>query len=585
MKRQRFLFLILIIPLISACDFLKTPGEIIDSILNMSNSSSSEESLLNNSSDKSKESNISSYSNEESSEEISSDKSVYIPVEGEYDLNAYYNGYYKNFSWENGADLISKLHDLMHEPFYALAYGWDVNEKADRSLDDFEYLDVVYSEKHISKDPSTRTTSWNKEHAFCASLMTGTSTSNATQVRGRATDYHNLFASEAKANSARGNTNYGEIPSKNSDKGYINGSNKYGQVFEPGVYDKGRIARALFYMATMYSVDNELPNTNLPKLTLKDGLVIYPNNGQGYTEYAHGSLSDLLDWSRYTVDRLEYQHNEQVYNAQRNRNAFVDFPDLVEYAFGDLKDEPGELKKVLPSAEYLHINEESIANYAISSAKREYTIGEEFHYSDIKLVAVNNDFSTTPATEFTTDIADGTVLTEGTKTITIHTELNDIKYEIEVGKFYFKNAEYSHTFKSSEIKKGTDVTLDGLKLNIDWANNNATVGNVDTNGGRGVQIGNATYPTGAITINVKDKLNKISGIYFKCGVASGVQGVVKFYIDEVLLNSSTVTFISGSAYEAICEIQEKKSGNIKIVFEVNTKASYIHTLAIDYANE
>ena len=583
MKKQKLTFLILLVPLISACN-LNEFGNKINSFINGNSSSKTDNSSIK--SEEKVSSNIETISSDNlSSEETYTYSRPSVSFDGnEYDLSQYYDGYYSNFSWTNSEDLIKKLHDAMRKNFYSLPYGWDMNEAADVALDDFEYLDVIYSDRNILKDNSTRTSSWNKEHAFCASLMCGVSTSTATETKGRATDYHNLFASEAKANSTRGNTNYGETVGS-SIYGYVSGNN----VFEPGENDKGRLSRALFYMATMYSVDNEAPNTNLPKLSLKNETVNYPTNGQGYTEYAHGNLKDLLEWSYYAVDRLEYQHNEAVCKTkingvrQGNRNAYVDFPDLVEYAYGDKKDQPGELKMMTPSAVYLHLNEPGVANYAIKKAKRFYQIGDALNYSDIELVAVNNDYSNVPATNFTIkNIADGTVLTEGTHELTIETDINDIKYTVTVGNDYFATSAYSHTFTSQEIKKATDFKAGDLSLNIDWANENAVVGGLDGNNNRGVQIGSSSKPTGDLTIKVNESLSKIKGIYFKCGVASGIVGSVKFFINENLIQETKVNYISGQAFLAICELNSELSGNVKIVFNGGNKASYIHSLAIDY---
>ena len=581
MQKQKYLFLFLLLPLISACKLSEISSR-INSFLNGNSSIKSEEKISSNSETNSSIGTSSSISSSYSRPSISYDGNG-------FDLSKYYDGYYTNFTWTNSQDLIRKLHDVMRKNFNSLPYGWDMNEVADVALDDFEYLDVIYSETNILKDNSTRTSSWNKEHAFCASLMCGVNTSTATETKGRATDYHNLFASEAKANSTRGNTNYGEISNRFSQYGYSSGNNSLGSVFEPGESDKGRLSRALFYMATMYSVDNEAPNANLPKLSLKDGLVIYPTNGQGYEEYAHGSLSDLIEWSYYPVDRLEYQHNEAVCKAsingskQGNRNAYVDFPDLVEYAFGDKKDQPGELKYIVPSAELLHINEPGVANYAIKKAKRFYQIGDALNYSDIDLVAVNNDFSSEKTTSFTIkNVENGTVLQEGTHDLTILTDKNEIKYTVTVGNDYFATSAYSHEFTSQEIKKGTTFKAGDLNLNIDWANQDATVGNKDGNNNRGIQIGSSTKPTGDLTIKVSESLNKIKGIYFKCGVASGIVGSVKFFIDENLIQESKINYKSGEASLAICELAEPLNGNIKVVFNGGSKASYIHSLAIDY---
>ena len=49
--------------------------------------------------------------------------------------------------------------------------------------------------------------------------MTGSPTSEAIKYKGRATDFHNLFAAQSSTNGSRGNKNYGTADS--TKVGYI----------------------------------------------------------------------------------------------------------------------------------------------------------------------------------------------------------------------------------------------------------------------------------------------------------------------------------------------------------------------------
>ena len=197
-----------------------------------SNSTSSESSISSSSSEvSSSEQNSSSFeSSSESSSEVSSSSEESLSSESS-STSTYtepvpvtaYNNYYVNLlSWENGEDLKNQLHTIIRTGYNALSYdtpNWETNVYADHTKYDFEMLDIVYTATDISKNESGK--GWQREHAFCASLMTGSSTGNAVKQKGRATDFHNLFASEASANGSRGNKNYGT-----ADKSATNYTNR-----------------------------------------------------------------------------------------------------------------------------------------------------------------------------------------------------------------------------------------------------------------------------------------------------------------------------------------------------------------------
>lgn len=188
------------------------------------------------------------------------------PTPGEYDISSYYDGYYSSIvSWENSEDLINQLHTLINKDFHGVTYSdpnWETNQYSEQSLTDFTKLDVVYSQTDFEKDFTYKTGNggWQREHAYCATLMTGYGTSDATSIASsgtsRATDWHNLFASYGPGNGARGNKNFGisdkEHPSSGTGAPLADyTADVYN--FEPNDCDKGQLARAIFYMGVMYN--------------------------------------------------------------------------------------------------------------------------------------------------------------------------------------------------------------------------------------------------------------------------------------------------------------------------------------------
>ena len=368
----------------------------------------------------------------------------------------YYNGYYDTLvSWNNGEDLKNQLHAIIRNGYTAISYtksskqNYDTNIHADHSKYDFEYLDVIYSKNDTFKSDTNK--GWQREHAWCASLMCGTTTGNAINYKGRATDFHNLFAANASGNQSRGNKNYGyanaiaesyitTFSSDNGKDGYT-----YDEfIFEPGDIDKGRLARAIFYMATMYkdAEKDTANNINMKGLTIVEDPVSYVAGDN--CAFAIGNLSELLEWNNNVpVDYLEMQHNISVYTdkdnpdgvAQGNRNPYVDYPGLVDYVYGSKKDQPGTLKDVVASASYLECEYKGISHYAIKEAKREYGLGETVSSSDYIVVQVYKNYSFIETTSNITHSLSNHPFSEsdGDKIeAKITTPSNEIKYMINL---------------------------------------------------------------------------------------------------------------------------------------------------------
>ena len=346
----------------------------------------------------------------------------------------FYNNYYGDLTWENSADLVNKLHNIIRNGFTPLAYAnstnWETNSYADEDINDPNMVNVLYSETPIAKNNhGTGSGKWQREHAFAASLLTGVGTAAATNKPSRGTDFHNLFAADSGGNSSRSNKNFGYAnifdPTYNDTRNYH--WDKYN--FEPSDKDKGKVARAIFYTYVMYNenetfdaketwtfkspediashssktksltysmnnhkadVVEQYVNFSRPTLDVymaKGSQAIiklneiftnkiksptsditsdefrrdtYAAMAYQYTSNSIGNLGDLLAWNTFEVDAQEVKHTESVYShvgldkpikdlKQGNRNPFVDFPELVEYVFGSLKDEPGSIRMLTPS--------------------------------------------------------------------------------------------------------------------------------------------------------------------------------------------------------------------------------------------
>jgi deoxyribonuclease I len=118
-------------------------------------------------------------------------------------------------------------------------------------------------------------------------------------------DLHHLFPVDSDANNFRGNLPFGEVVTPNWQQGESSrGRDADGDtVFEPPPGHKGNVARALFYLASVYDLDLDAEQESV----LKQWHALDP------------------------VDALELQRNDRIEQHQRNRNPFVDSPELVAH--------------------------------------------------------------------------------------------------------------------------------------------------------------------------------------------------------------------------------------------------------------
>ncbi|MDI1256604.1 MAG: endonuclease [Flavobacterium sp.] len=234
-------------------------------------------------------------------------------------------GYYATLEGKSGAVLKQAIQDIIANPAVVREQNYgdivDILKEADQNPNNGSQVWLMYVEQPRSKiDFQTGTSGaagfWNREHIYCQSrggFTDGTSsnangidvwdTTDANDIMAGHADGHHLRAEDSPENSLRSERNYGV--DYNGPAGNLGSWH-------------GDVARAVFYMCVRYNGLN----------------VINGNPSQDPDGYI-GDLATLLQWNvADPSDDFEMNHNNIVYNWQKNRNPFVDFPNLADYIWG-----------------------------------------------------------------------------------------------------------------------------------------------------------------------------------------------------------------------------------------------------------
>lgn len=232
--------------------------------------------------------------------------------------------YYSSLTGKKGADLKTALHEIIRNAD-VLEYGSGSNNTwwgfylTDNQ--DGYVVDRYSNEQRRFGNRGSSVSGMNIEHSFPKSWWGGSKTQAYK-------DLFNLMPSDTKANSAKLNYGMGEVTSTPT---FENGSIKVGtgiggyKLWEPDEKWKGDFARDYMYMVTAYQdytwSDNDAKNslTTGAWPTLKEW---------AYKLYLSWAMDD-------EVDQIEVKRNNDVYSIQGNRNPYVDFPNLMEYVWGD----------------------------------------------------------------------------------------------------------------------------------------------------------------------------------------------------------------------------------------------------------
>lgn len=231
-------------------------------------------------------------------------------------------GYYDSLDGLADTALRQALQDIIADPNTVRAQTYadviDILLEADQNPENSNQVWLLYTEEGRAKldlqTGSSNAGKWNREHTYPRSrggfndieadeIANGIDvfwTTEADSLRHGNSDAHALRAADAGENSARGNQHYGQYVGPNGTLGSF----------------RGDVARSVLFMAVRYN-----------------GLEVV--NGFPSTVGELGDLATLLDWHRNDPpDDFEMNRNNVVYNWQKNRNPFIDQPNLVEYIWG-----------------------------------------------------------------------------------------------------------------------------------------------------------------------------------------------------------------------------------------------------------
>ena len=147
-------------------------------------------------------------------------------------------------------------------------------------------------------------------------------------------DAFHVYPTDGKVNGQRSNYPYGEcangttLPSNNGVQalgklGTCTFPGYTGKVFEPVDEYKGDFARSYFYMAACYN--DKIAGWNSDMLA-----------GNSYPAFKSWAVDLLLKWHRQDpVSQKEIDRNNAIYKFQKNRNPFIDHPELAEHVWGN----------------------------------------------------------------------------------------------------------------------------------------------------------------------------------------------------------------------------------------------------------
>lgn len=165
---------------------------------------------------------------------------------------------------------------------------------------------------------------YNREHSLPKSWFNEASPMKSDLVHVVPTDG---YVNNRRSNYPFGETDGDKYKSNNSFSkvGTCKTEGYTGVVFEPNDIYKGDFARIYFYMVTCY--ENNVSGWNSDMLAKNK-----------YPAFKTWALNMLLRWAKEDpVSQKEIDRNSGVYQLQKNRNPFVDYPGLEEYIWGDKK--------------------------------------------------------------------------------------------------------------------------------------------------------------------------------------------------------------------------------------------------------
>ena len=238
------------------------------------------------------------------------------------------SGYYDALEGKSGVALKKAVKSAASK-HTAISYGsatWGVFIESDTHYvgNQLCWWDM-YSPNNVPATSASAPNGMNIEHSVANSWWGG-------DKNDAYKDLMHLNPSNSDANSRKSNYPLGEIATETWSNGVtFVGKPKSGTcggatyVYEPADEYKGDFARVFFYMFTIY-----------------DNISWRTSSGYGYMYDVASDLllkpwayEMLLRWSREDpVSQKEIDRNNVIYKHQKNRNPFIDCPDLAEHIWG-----------------------------------------------------------------------------------------------------------------------------------------------------------------------------------------------------------------------------------------------------------
>ena len=393
--------------------------------------------------------------------------------------------YYPNsLEGKNGAELKTELHNLLKNhtrlpygsrDYNQIACTWTVFKKSDVRPNG-KVWDMYSNNSYNFSNGAGATKGMNIEHSVPKSWWGDAYDETATPLTrfkyDGSYDLHHLTPSDAAANTAKSNYPLGEVDSPLFDNGVTNG--RATNLFEPADEYKGDFARMYLYFVTCYQ-DYSWKSSALSMFAQNS----YP------TLNAYGQ-SLLLKWHRQDpVSQKEIDRNNAVYSFQGNRNPFIDYPNMVEYIWGDSTNYEFSFSGQSTSAPSISISNDKIEFGYIgteTSKDKEIYIKGKNLTTDITAKLLNNDsgdfslgMSNLPAHELNTTGINLAITFSprsiGTRNVTLRLSSDELSAPVDItisGTVLLSDASYLRIIDiKSTYKKSDEPVRLMLNMNLD----------------------------------------------------------------------------------------------------------------------
>jgi len=257
-------------------------------------------------------------------------------------------GYYNSLEGKKGAALKTELHNIIcQDTTHYLGYGsgkgntWEGFYYTDRDLSNNSVIDMYSANIRFYPDPNPGFTAFGSTIEIEHSVPKSWWGCDITHPDCPAKDLNHLYPADGSTNMSKNDNPLGVVSgTATTDNGVSKiGPAVYdgytGNVFEPANQFKGDFARSYFYMATAYEHYARKWDTSKPENMMQNNT---------YPVFKLWAQTLLLQWHRQDVVSLkETTRNDVVYGIQKNRNPFIDHPELIEYIWGNLTTVPYRL--------------------------------------------------------------------------------------------------------------------------------------------------------------------------------------------------------------------------------------------------